>query len=272
MLLRWRAGILIALVALAAVAWWWTDARMSGMDMGPGTDPGTLGFFISTWVVMMAAMMFPSIAPMVITYEGLQRARRANGAPAPRTATAWFVAGYLLLWGAAGLLGYAALKLGRELDGGFFAWDRAGRYAAGAVLAVAALYELTPLKTACLRRCRGPVAFLMTEWRNGRSGALQMGFVHGAWCVGCCWALMAGLFALGAMSIAWMAVVGVLIAVEKLLPSRALATAGVAALLAALAIGVAAAPASVPGLTVPSSQSHAMEMDAGGGSQMMPAK
>ena len=269
MLLRWRAGLVGALVALAAVAWWWTDARMAGMDMGPGTDPGTLGFFISTWVVMMAAMMFPSIAPMVITYEGLQRARRANGAPGRRWASAWFVAGYLALWAAAGLLGYAALKLGRELDGGFFGWHRAGRWAAGAVLAFAALYELTPLKAACLRRCRGPLAFLMTEWRNGRAGALRMGLVHGSWCLGCCWALMAGLFALGAMSIAWMAVVGALIAVEKLLPWRTPATAGVAVLLAALAIGVAAAPASVPGLTVPS-HSNAMEMDAGGGA--MPAK
>jgi predicted metal-binding membrane protein len=259
MLLRWRVGIVGALVALAALAWWWTDVRMAGMDAGPGTDPGTLGFFVTTWVVMMAAMMFPSIAPMVLTYEGLQRARRAKGVGSPRSALAWFVAGYLLLWGAAGLLGWVVLKAGREIEGGAFAWDSAGRYVAGGVLAAAALYELTPLKAVCLRRCRGPLAFLMTEWRDGRTGALRMGLVHGGWCLGCCWALMAALFALGAMSIAWMAVVGVLIAVEKLLPSRALATAGVAALLAALAVGVAAAPGSVPGLTIPTHAS-AMEM------------
>ena len=252
LLVRWQLVILGALMALAALAWWWTGVRMDGMDAGPGTDPGALGFYITTWVVMMAAMMFPSIAPMVLVYAGLQRRRR------DRFATPCFVAGYLLIWAAAGLAGYAVLKLGRELDGGFFAWDRAGRWTAAAVLAAAALYEFTPMKFACLRRCRGPLGFLMTEWRDGLRGALRMGAVHGAWCLGCCWALMAGLFALGAMSLAWMAVVAVLIAGEKLLPWRGAATAGVAAILVALAIGVAAAPGQVPGLTIPSGM-HGMD-------------
>jgi predicted metal-binding membrane protein len=252
LLLRWQLAIVGTLVALAALAWWSTGVRMDGMDAGPGTDPGALGFYVTTWVVMMAAMMFPSIAPMVLTFVGLQRGRRAKGMAADRAATPSFVAGYLLLWGAAGLVGYGVLKLGRELDGGFFAWNHAGRWTAAGVLAVAAVYEFTPMKYACLRRCRGPLGFLVTEWRDGRAGALRMGFVHGAWCIGCCWALMAGLFALGAMSVPWMIVIAVLIAVEKLLPWRAVATASVAALLAALAIGVAAAPAHVPGLTVPS--------------------
>ena len=258
LVLRWRIAIIGALVALAALAWWSTGVRMSGMDAGPGTDPGALGFYVTTWVVMMAAMMFPSIAPMVLMYAALQRGRREKGMAASWAATPCFVAGYLLLWGAAGLVFYAVLRLGRELDGGFFAWHHAGRWAAAVVLAAAAAYELTPVKHACLRRCRGPLGFLVTEWRDGRSGALRMGVVHGAWCLGCCWALMAGLFALGAMSVPWMIVIAVLIAVEKLLPWRVVGTAAVAATLAALAIGVAAAPASVPGLTVPS---HTSAMD-----------
>jgi predicted metal-binding membrane protein len=251
LLLRWQLALVAALVALAALAWWSTGVRMSGMDAGPGTDPGTFGFYLSTWVVMMAAMMFPSIAPMVLMYARLQRQSRAT--------TPTFVAGYLLVWAAAGLAGYAVLKLGQRIDGGFFAWDRAGRWTAAAVLGLAALYEFTPLKHACLRRCRGPLAFLMSEWRDGLGGALRMGVVHGTWCLGCCWALMAALFALGAMSLAWMAVISVLIAVEKLLPWRAAATAGVAAILAALAVGVAASPVHVPGLTVPS-DTHGTQM------------
>jgi len=250
-----RLAIIAALVGLAAIAWWATDLRMAGMDAGPGTDPGALGFYVTTWVVMMAAMMFPSIAPMVLMYVGLQRGRGAKGQAAPVGATACFVAGYLLIWAVVGLAGYTVLELGRELDGGFFAWDHAGKWTAAGVLAVAAIYEFTPAKQACLKRCRGPLGFLVSEWRDGRLGALRMGVVHGGWCVGCCWALMAALFALGAMSLFWMIVVALLIAVEKLLPWRAAATAGVAAVLAALAIGVAAAPADVPGLTVPSGKS-----------------
>ncbi|HKN94559.1 MAG TPA: DUF2182 domain-containing protein [Thermoleophilaceae bacterium] len=252
LLLRWQLAIVGGLVALAALAWWSTGARMAGMDAGPGTDPGALGFFVTTWVVMMAAMMFPSIAPMVLMYARLQRTRRDG--------IALFVAGYLLVWTAAGLLGYAVIKLGRDLDAGFFAWHNAGRWTAAGVLAAAAIYEFTPAKYACLGRCRSPFGFLVTEWRDGRGGALRMGVVHGGWCLGCCWLLMAGLFALGAMSVPWMIVIGVLITVEKLLPWRGAATGVVAVTLVALAIAVAAAPASVPGLTVPSSSSHTMEM------------
>jgi predicted metal-binding membrane protein len=249
-LVYWRLALVGVLCALAAVAWWWSVDRMSGMDMGPGTDPGTFGFFLTTWVLMMAAMMFPSIAPMVLIYASMDRTKRA--------ATPIFVAGYLIAWGAAGLVGLAVVKLGAAIAGDFFAWDRAGRWTAAAVLAGAAVYEFTPAKYACLRRCRSPLGFIVSSWREGRVGALQMGVVHGAWCIGCCWALMAALFALGVMSIAWMAVVAALIAVEKLLPWRLAATGGVAVILVALAIGVAASPAKVPGLTVPPSDSMSM--------------
>jgi len=264
----WRLAIVGALIALAAVAWWATDLRMAGMDAGPGTDPGAFGFYITTWVVMMAAMMFPSIAPMVVSYTALQGGRRAQGLSAPRGATACFVAGYLLLWAAAGVIGYVVLGLGRELAGGFFAWDHAGKWCAAAVLAVAAAYEFTPLKNACLQRCRSPVGFLTTAWRDGRGGALHMGVVHGGWCLGCCWALMAALFALGVMSVGWMILVAAMIAVEKLAPWQWLATRGVAIVLVVLGIAVATAPADVPGLTIPGSPDDAMSMGGGGDSGM----
>ena len=240
-----------ALLALAAAAWIATDLRMAGMDAGPGTDPGALGFFLSTWVVMMAAMMLPVSMPMVLAYRSVQHERRGRWASPPAGATGLFLAGYLAVWAAAGLLGYALLEAGRRLDGGLFAWDRAGRFAAAGVLVAAALYQLTPAKAACLGRCRSRRAFLLEGWRGGRDGALRVGIEHGAWCVGCCWALMAALFALGAMSVGWMALICVLVAAERLLPWRGPATIGVASLLVAAAIGVAAAPARVPMLTIP---------------------
>jgi predicted metal-binding membrane protein len=252
-LLGGQVAVIGGLLALAGAAWVATDLRMDGMDAGPGTDPGALGFYISTWVVMMAAMMFPSIAPMVLAHRSIKRGRRGQGRGAHAGDTGLFVAGYLALWAAAGFLGYALLEAGRSLDGGLFAWSRAGRSAAAAVLLLAALYELTSRKRACLTRCRDARAFLIGNWRDGRGGALRMGLEHGAWCLGCCWALMAALFALGAMSVAWIVLISALIAAEKLLPWRELATTGVASVLAALAIGVAGAPGQVPALTIPGS-------------------
>ena len=242
-----------ALLALAGGAWVLTDMRMAGMDGGPGTDPGALGFFLSTWVVMMAAMMLPALMPMVLTYRAVQHERHGEGASANPTDTALLLAGYLVVWAAAGVLGYALLDAGRSLAGGFFAWDRAGRVTATGVLVAAALYQLTPAKSACLSRCRNRRALLLKSWRDGRDGPLLIGVEHGAWCLGCCWALMAALFALGAMSVGWMALISVLVAAERLLPWRALASTGVASLLAVLALGVAAAPARVPMLTIPHS-------------------
>ena len=120
-------------------------------------------------------------------------------------------------------------------------------------LLVAAVYELTPLKDVCLGKCRSPLGFLLGAWRSGRSGALQMGARHGAWCIGCCWALMASLFALGVMSIVWMAVVAGLIAFEKLIPSRRAATYVTAAILLVLGVLLIASPDSIPALNVPGS-------------------
>ena len=144
--------------------------------------------------------------------------------------------------------------------GADLAWHSGGRWFAGAILAFAAVYELTPLKDVCLGKCRSPLGFLLGSWRDGNRGALEMGARHAAWCLGCCWALMAALFALGVMSVAWMALFAGLIALEKTLPWRRAATWGTAALLIALAIGVVAAPGDVPGLVVPGGHQamHAM--------------
>jgi predicted metal-binding membrane protein len=246
-----QIGLVGALFALAAVAWAITSDRMAGMDGGPGTDPGTLGFFIGVWVVMMAAMMLPSIAPMVVMQARLQEGGRERGQPVAAGATALFVAGYLVAWSAAGLVGYAIYELGSAVSGDVFAWENAGPYLAGGIVLAAAVYQLTPLKNTCLRHCRSPFAFLVQHWRPGRPGALWMGIAHGGWCVGCCWALMAALLALGVMSLGWMAFIATLIAVEKLLPCKDVASRGIAVFLLVLGIGVAFTPASVPGLTIP---------------------
>jgi predicted metal-binding membrane protein len=241
---RARAGLIALLLALAVVAWWSTADRMSGMDDGPGTALGALGWFLGVWVVMMAAMMFPSVAPTVALYAQMAR-RRAPVAPL------LFAAGYLVTWAAAGLVAYGVFAAGRAVLGDELTWDGAGRWIAGGTLVVAAAYELTPLKDVCLSKCRSPVGFLVGSWRDGLSGALEMGARHGAWCVGCCWALMASLFALGVMSLAWMAFVAVLIALEKILPWGRAATYGTAALLLALGVMLLAAPDAIPGLTLP---------------------
>jgi len=248
-----QLGLVGLLVVLAAVAWAIAGDQMAGMDAGPGTDPGALGFFIGVWVVMMAAMMFPSIAPMVVMHVRIQEGRRERGRPAPIAATAFFVGGYLVAWAAAGLVGYGIYQLGKAATGDAFSWANAGPYLAGAIVLAAAVYQLTPLKDVCLRHCRSPLMFLMTHWRSGRLGSFRMGVVHGGWCIGCCWALMAALFALGVMSLGWMAFIAALIAAEKLLPWKELAGGGIAALLLVLGLAVAFTPASVPGLTLPGS-------------------
>jgi predicted metal-binding membrane protein len=251
---RRQGGLVGLLFVLAAVGWLVTDDRMAGMDAGPGTDPGSVGFYVSAWVVMMAAMMFPSAAPMVVAYARIQRRRRDLGrSRAGPIATALFVAGYLLTWTVFGLLAYGLFDLARSLNIDALSWNRGGRYLAGGVILAAAIYQLTPAKDVCLTKCRGPLAFVLGYWRDGYGGALRMGAEHGGWCVGCCWALMAALFAVGVMSVGWMVFVSALIAIEKLLPFKAVANRGIAALLVVLGLGVAFSPGQVPGLTLPDS-------------------
>lgn len=242
---------------------------MAGMDDGPGSDPGGLAFYVGAWVVMMAAMMFPSISPMVLAYARIQRHRGKRGtAQAGALAVGLFVVGYLLSWTAFGVAAYGLLKLMGSLDVAALSWDGGGPWLAGAVIAAAGVYQLTPAKDVCLTKCRGPMDFISGYWKDGYGGAVRMGVEHGGWCVGCCWALMAALFALGVMSVGWMLFVASLIALEKLLPWKAVVNRGIAVLLVALGLGVALVPDRVPGLTLPDSDQHRdrmMHMD--GGSQ-----
>jgi predicted metal-binding membrane protein len=244
---RTRIGLVVTLLAVAAVGWWSTVDEMRGMDNGPWTALGNFGWFVGAWVVMMAAMMFPSVAPTVALYSRMTRERSAALA-------VLFSAGYLLTWAAAGVAAFAIALAGSRTAGHVLAWDRAGRWVAGVVLVGAAVYELTPLKDVCLGKCRSPLGFLLGAWRDGPLGALHMGARHGAWCVGCCWALMASLFALGVMSVPWMAVVAALIAFEKLIPYRRAAIWGTALALLTLGILMLVHPEAIPGLTIPMSR------------------
>jgi predicted metal-binding membrane protein len=251
---RGRIGLVALLLALAGIAWWATANQMAGMDAGPGTDLGALGWFVGVWVLMMAAMMFPSVAPTVALYARMTR-RRSPASPL------LFTAAYLLVWSAVGLVSYGLFELGKSLFGAQLGWDSGGRWLVVGILTVAAVYELTPLKNVCLGKCRSPLGFLLGSWRDGRVGAIEMGTKHAAWCVGCCWALMAALFALGVMSLVWMAVVAALIAAEKTIPWRRPVVWGTTAVLLVLAVMVAVDPHVVPGLVVPGS--------AGGGAMGM---
>jgi predicted metal-binding membrane protein len=243
---RTRLGLIALLLALAAAGWWWTVDEMHGMDGGPWTGLGALAWFVGIWVVMMAAMMFPSVAPTVALYSRMTKSRSP-------VAPLLFTSGYLVAWTSVAVFAFAVATAGARISGDLLAWNRAGRWIAGATLVVAAVYELTPLKDVCLGKCRSPLGFLLGSWRNGRSGALKMGARHGAWCIGCCWALMASLFALGVMSVVWMAVVAGLIAFEKLVPSRRAATYGTATILFVLGVLLVAAPDTIPALTIPGS-------------------
>jgi predicted metal-binding membrane protein len=235
-----QLGTVTVLLAAAAGAWVLTADRMAGMDEGPGGELGTLGWFAVTWFLMMAAMMLPAMTPVATAYS-----RRAAGA----AGTALFAAGYLGAWVAAGLVAFAAIEAVQAADFGFLAWDEAGRYVAAGTIVGAGLYQLTPLKATILRRCRDLDAFVRDQWRPGLPGGLRMGANYGGICIACCWAMMAALFALGVMSLTWMAVVAALILAERLLPWDA--RLGVAVVLLALGAGVALAPEDVPGLTVP---------------------
>jgi predicted metal-binding membrane protein len=246
-------GPLVALAVLCwAVVWRW----MGGMSAVPGADPGPLGFFIGAWVVMMAAMMLPSAWPTVLVFRRLQAARCARGHEPVRLGPALFLLGYLSAWCAAGLVGFVVVRTGRALDIDALSWERGGRLLAGGVVIAAAAYQLTPLKDRCLRHCRGPFSFLLEHWRPGEVGAVRMGARHGLWCIGCCWGLMAALFAVGLMSVPWMALITLFIAAEKLLPWRRAAMTAVTISLLALGVAVAVVPDRVPWLTTPGPAMH----------------
>ncbi len=244
--------VLGAALAGAAVAWWSTAERMAGMNSGPGTDLGTLGWFTGVWVVMMAAMMLPSLAPTLAV-----QAERVRRVPGPVLLLA---GGYLLVWALAGVAAYGLFELGRSLFGDALAWDEGGRWLTAGVLLLAALYQLTPYKRAFLRRCRRPMLLEDPPDTDSPSGAFAIGLRNGGWCLGCSWALMAALFALGVMSLTWMALIAALVAFEKLGPSARVARLTTAAVLVALAGAILLVPHDLPGLVVPGSSDsmHAM--------------
>ncbi|MEW2412854.1 DUF2182 domain-containing protein [Streptomyces sp. NPDC046866] len=200
------------IVLIAAPAWVFTVAQSRGTGIGPGTMGMALPLFLLLWLSMMAAMMLPSAAPVALTWSrGI--ARRSRGARRALR-TAGFLSGYLIAWTAYGLLAYGALAL----TGGLV--DRnpdAGKWIGAAAFALAGLYQLGPLKDICLRHCRSPMAQLLryASYRP-RLRDLRVGLHHGAYCVGCCWALMVLLVPLGVMNVAAMAGVAVLIFLEKL--------------------------------------------------------
>ncbi len=241
----------VILLVVALVLWPVLAGWMQGMDGGPGTDLGTFGWYVGFWLTMSAAMMLPSAAPMILTFSRIAVGRGERGRA---YVSPWiFVAGYLGAWLSVGVVAFGVDRLLASVAGGVLAWDRSGPVVAGITVIAAGLYELTPLKRACLRHCRTPLHFVMHGWHEGRLGALRMGGEHGAICIGCCAGLMVILFVLGVMSVLWMAIIAGVIAAEKLLPFGERLTQVVAVALVALGLWITVAPESVPGLTDPSS-------------------
>jgi predicted metal-binding membrane protein len=235
-----------ALVILAVAAWFVTVAQARGMAIGPGTMGMDLPIFVGTWVVMMAAMMFPSVAPVAILWTRAIYRKEVGGARARRISE--FVAGYLVAWTAFGLVAFAAL-----LGTGWLAerTPDAARWLGVGIFALAGTYQLTPLKNVCLRHCRSPVAHLLHYGNvKGLARDLRVGLSHGLYCVGCCWGLMVVLIALGAMNVAAMAALAAVISLEKLW-RRGVGFARVAGVaLIVLAVLAAFHPSLLPGLHV----------------------
>ena len=218
-----RAVIIAAVVVVAGLAWLDLLRRGHGvMDMAmPEMEPwsfAAFGAILAMWLVMMVAMMLPSAAPMLLLFAATQRGRATSGGPATVLA---FATGYLLVWGGFSVAAAASQALLQQsmLLSSNLAMTTG--WLAPAVLALAGIYQLTPLKHACLFRCRSPLGFLLSRWRDGVGGALAMGLRHGAFCLGCCWALMALLFVGGVMNLAWVAVLALFVLGEKVLPGGA---------------------------------------------------
>lgn len=247
-----RAFHVVAVLLLGTLAGWAVAVtRMRGMDEGPGTDLGGLTSFLGLWLTMMAAMMLPSVAPMVLTFTRVHAQRTERGRP-DTVPTSVFVSGYFAVWAAYGLLAYGVFLIAHDLGSSFLTWDGSGRYLAGGAIAAAGIYQLTPAKTVCLRHCRSPLHFLVHSWREGRIGALRLGVVHGSYCVGCCFGLFVILFAVGVMSLFWMAVIAAVIFIEKALPFGERASRVFAPAFVLLGLLIAFDPSVVPGLPEPS--------------------
>lgn len=251
---RQRLLVLLGLAAVCVLAWTYTiwfapDAMQMGgkaaltpemaMPMEPSAGMGatghamsmaipqrapwnarTLALTFAMWVVMMVAMMLPSAAPMIVMFHRVAAERAARRQPAVPTAV--FLAGYLSVWCGFSVLATAAQWALHEASLLSPMLAAASPWLGGGLLAAAGVFQFTPLKQACLAKCRSPIAFLLGEWREGVRGALAMGIRHGVYCTGCCWALMALLFVGGVMNLVWVAALAVVVLGEKALPNGAL--------------------------------------------------
>lgn len=226
-----RATVVPAAALAFAIAWAWTAVLASG----PMTS-STIDFLIG-WVAMMAGMMLPSAAPMVLLY------RLSGIGPRGDLRTLVFASGYLLVWATVGLVAYAAAVASASL------MPETRTVVAAAVLALAGVYQFTPLKDACLRTCRTPADFLVQNWRGGTGGALRLGLAHGVYCLGCCWALMLVLVVAGSMGLPWVVAIALVVFAEKLLPRGRAFGRGIGVTLLAGAALLALRPDLVPFLT-----------------------
>lgn len=215
---RQRILIGAALVALTMLAWAYLmmPAGDAGMEASMASRLNMLALSVVMWSIMMVAMMLPGAGPMILTYARIHQQRQANGGSAVHL---WaFLTGYLTVWVgfsiAAALLQWG-LHQSALLSS---AMGKVGPLLAGGLLITAGAFQFSHLKQACLSKCRSPLSFLMTEWREGTVGAFVMGIRHGAFCTGCCWALMLLMFVGGVMNLAWMAALALYFLAEKLLP------------------------------------------------------
>jgi predicted metal-binding membrane protein len=245
---RQRNVILVTLLTLAAISWV-VVARQSGMANGGGLIMGmTIPLFLAEWVAMMVAMMFPTAAPMILMFATVSAGKRQRGESFVPT---WiFVSSYLVVWIVFGVLAYGA-ALGAEALSRQSMWvmDNAAR-SAGALLVAAGVYQLSPLKNICLSKCRSPLSFILTAWRDGYGGTVRMGLTHGAYCLGCCWLLFAILFPLGIMNLAGMVALTVLIFAEKSIPIGTLIGRLAGAALIGYGAVVIFVPHALPGMSM----------------------
>jgi predicted metal-binding membrane protein len=229
LLRRDRVIVGAALLATALVAWLYLlhlSATMPGMGMAdmPGMamprahawDQVDVVLLFVMWAVMMIAMMVPAAAPMVLTFAMVQRKRQEQDRATVPTVV--FLFGYALVWTAYAAVAALAQWRLHEADLLSAAMASTSTRLGGALLLVAGVFQWTPLKQACLAKCRSPLSFVMTEWREGQAGAFVMGMRHGAYCVACCWALMALLFVAGVMNLLWVAGLAVFVLAERILP------------------------------------------------------
>ena len=240
----------IGVVGLTLAAWLVILLYMTNMDNGPGTSLHTLPAFLFSWFVMLTAMMLPSELNYIGVFAAVLRVRGRSSARR-RHAMASFLVGYGVTWITYGFVAYLLDLLVRATAPRIITWDRSGPLLTGLVLIIAGSYQVSPLKHACLAGCRSPLSFFARHWREGNLGAIAMGARHGIVCVGCCWAMMGVMFAVGAMSLTWMGLLTLFMFGEKILPKGKTLTVPIACFFWAIGIWVAVSPATAPLLKLP---------------------